>query len=127
LFIDAINETGDSTFTIRNDFVFTGQGLGYDLGSIEGVLRNNTRYMFNLSRYVQSIVTKKLRSHTLRVYAPYAVRPYFESGDGVVTSYPLGSEFLVNTPIAANRVVLGGGSHPDPAKRLRLRIIYSKI
>lgn len=127
LFIDAINETGDSTFTIRNDFVFTGQGLGYDLGSIEGVLRNNTRYMFNLSRYVQSIVTKKLRSHTLRVYAPYAVRPYFESGDGVVTSYPLGSEFLVNTPVAANRVVLGGGSHPDPAKRLRLRIIYSKI
>jgi hypothetical protein len=125
LFIDGVNATGDSTFTIRNDFVFTGQGLGYDVGSLEGILRNNTKYMFNLSRYVQSIVTKKLRSHTLRVYAPYAVRPYFENGNGVVSAFPPLTEFVINTPIAANRVVVGGGSHPT--NKMRLRIIYSKI
>jgi hypothetical protein len=124
LFIDAINNTGDSTFTIRGDFVFTGQGLLYDVGSLEGLYRNN-KYMFNLSRYVQTIVTRKLRNHTLRIYAPYAVRPYFENDKGSTTPFLPGVEFVINTPIAANRVVVGGGTHPT--NRMRLRIIYSKI
>jgi hypothetical protein len=124
LFIDAINNTGDSTFTIRGDFIFTGQGLLYDVGSLEGLFRNE-KYMFNLSRYVQTIVTKKLRNHTLRIYAPYAVRPFFENPNGGVTPFLPGVEFVINTPIAANRVVVGGGSHPT--NKMRLRIIYSKI
>ncbi len=33
---------------------------------------------------------------------------------------------ILNTPIAAGRVVVYGGGTTDP-KRLRLRIIYSKI
>jgi hypothetical protein len=122
LFIDAINEAGDSTFTLRNDFILTGQGTGYDVASLEGIFKND-RYTFNISRYVQSIVTKKLPSRTLRVYAPYATWPYQENGNGQTTTLPY---FLfINSPIGAYRVVLGGGSHPT--NNMRLRIIYSKI
>lgn len=123
MFIDAINEAGDSTFTIRNDFLPTGQGPGYDISSLEGVYLHQ-KYTFNLTRYVQSIVTKKLRSHTLRVYAPYATWPYYENANGQVSV--LGNFFVfVNSPVAAFRVVVGGGNHPT--NKMRLRIIYSNI
>jgi hypothetical protein len=122
LFIDDINNAGDSTFTIRNDFVPTGQGTGYDLATLEGIFKSE-KYLFNISRYVQSIVTKKLPSRTLRVYAPYATWPYLESGTGTTSTLPF---FLfVNSPIGAYRVVVGGGTHPT--NKMRLRIIYSKI
>lgn len=122
LFIDGTNEAGDSTFTIRNDFILTGQGSGYDIASLEGLYKSN-KYTFNLSRYVQSIVTKKQRSHILRVYAPYETRPYLESTNETFSLYPFA--LAVSSPISAYRVVLGGGTHPT--NKMRLRIIYSKI
>jgi hypothetical protein len=33
----------------------------------------------------------------------------------------------VTDAIAKGRLVLGGGTYPDPTKRLRLRIIYSNL
>jgi hypothetical protein len=126
LFMEGVNTTGDSSFTVRGDFVITGSGLGYDLASMEGLYKNNeNRYTFNLSRYVQSIVTKKLRNHTLKVYAPFATLPYFESLTGTVNVLPPELLFFINSPIASGRVVLGGGSHTT--QKMRLRIIYSKI
>lgn len=122
LFVEQINNAGDSTFTMRGDFELTGTGTGYEIGLLEGLLKDD-RYTFNISRYVQSIVTKKLPSRPLRVYAPYATWPYREFQNGTVTTLPV---FLfVNSPIGAYRAVLGGGNHPT--QRMRLRIIYSKI
>jgi hypothetical protein len=128
LFVTGINTAGDSTFTIRGDFIITGSGLGYDLASLEGLYKTNeNRYTFNLSRYVQSIVTKKLRNHTLKVYAPFETRPYFETiiGTTGLLPWPPGAGLMISSPIASGRVVLGGGSHPN--QKMRLRIIYSKI
>jgi hypothetical protein len=124
LFIDQVNAAGDSTFTVRGDFVFTGSGTGYDVATLEGTYKSNeNRYTFNLSRHVQSIITKKMPNRTLRVYAPYFTIPYVEMLTGRVLEL---NDFLqVNTPIANGRVVLGGGSHAT--NRMRLRIIYSKI
>ncbi len=122
LFIDGINATGDSTFTLRNDFQYTGTGVGYEVGTIRGDYSNN-KYIFNLSRYVQSIITKKLPSRTLRVYAPFVTDPYFESPTGAKSILP--TLLFINEPIARGRVVLAGGSHPT--QKVRLRIIYSKI
>jgi len=124
LFIDNVNEAGDSTFTLRNDFVPTNSGTGYDLSLLEGIFRNN-RYTFNLSRHVQSIVTSKLPNRTFRIYAPYVVRPYYELGNGTVTEFPVNYYITVSETIATGRVVLGGGTHPT--QKMRLRIIYSKI
>jgi hypothetical protein len=123
MFIDAISSTGDSAFTIRNDFIPVNAAPGYDLTALGGTLKND-QYVFNLSRYVQSIVTKKFPSYTLKVYAPFTTQPNFIPEYTDKPSGKLG--VIVNTPVASGRVVLYGGGSTDP-KRVRLRIIYSKI
>lgn len=122
LFIDAINAAGDSTFTIRNDFIYTGQGNGYDVANLGGSLKNQ-RYVFNLTRYLQSVVTKHMPYYTLRVYAPFFADPYYQQPDG--TSRNLLTYLFVNSPVANGRLVAGGGS--SPTQKMRVRIIYSKI
>jgi hypothetical protein len=123
LFIDAISKTGDSVFTIRRDFVpSTGSALGYEINSLEGTRKNNA-YRFNLSRFLQSVVTDKLPYYTFRVYNPYATYPYYESMIG--TFSPMSSYLFINDYIGAGRVVVGGGSHTT--KPAKFRIIYTKL
>ncbi len=122
LFIDAINAAGDSTFTIRNDFIYTGQGNGYDVTNLGGAL-NNKKYVFNLTRYLQSVVTRKLPYYTLRIYSPFFADPWYQLPDGKSNALP--NFVFVNSPIANGRLVAGGGNHPT--QKMRVRIIYSKI
>ena len=127
LFLNAVNEVGDSSITIRSDFTYTGDGNNnYDVSGFGGVFQNN-RYVFNLTRYMQTGVSKGLRLYkTLHVYAPYYTKPYLEHPDGTIVELPAGLQpYNVNSAIGYGRVVLGGGSHPD--KKMRVRIIYSKI
>lgn len=128
MFLDAINEANDSAFTIRNDFARVSSSPGYDLVSFGGVFSKN-RYVFNLSRYVQSLVTKGFANRTLRIYAPYSTYPYPTTPDSDVP-YPANLSqraLVINEPVSYGRVVLFGGGHEDTTKRMRLRIIYSKI
>ncbi len=86
-------------------------------------------YSFDISRYVQGIVTRKDSSYTLRLSAP--------SNDSVryTAPYPqpiTASTFFVVPSIANNladgRVRLGGGGLPrENQLRMRLRIVYSKL
>lgn len=86
-------------------------------------------YTFDLSRYVQGIVTRKDSSYTLRLSAP--------SNDTLryIPPYPqpnTSSIFYVVPSVANNladgRVRLGGGGLPkDNQLRMRLRIVYSKL
>lgn len=122
LFIDAINAAGDSTFTIRNDFIYSGQGNGYDVANLGGIL-NNKKYVFNLTRYLQSVVTKKLPHYTLRIYSPFFADPWLQLPDG--SSMALPNFVFVNSPIANGRLVAGGGN--SATQKMRVRIIYSKI
>ncbi len=123
LFIDAMSTTGDSAFTIRNDFERITAAPGYNLSLLGGVYKNN-QYVFNLSRYIQSVVTKGFPNYTLRIYAPFTTYPYFMSPNENTISGRHG--VLLNSPVADGRVVLyGGGSAGE--KRMRLRIIYSRI
>ncbi len=83
-------------------------------------------YNFNLSRYVQGIVTRKDTSFTLRLSAPTndSIRyrnPYPDLSPAYVT-YLSPS---VGNDVADGRVRLGGGTHSR--FRMRLRIIYSRI
>lgn len=122
LFLDAVNDAADSAFTIRHDFIPSTTAPGYDVSVFGGQLSKD-KYVFNISRYLQKIVTNKEKNYTLRLYAPYSTEPYYLNPSGTVTESPI--YLLLNSPIATGRVVLGGGAHPT--KRLRLRIIYSKI
>ena len=123
LFIDAISTTGDSAFTIRNDFSLVNAAPGYDLTTIGGILKDN-KYTFNISRYVQSIATRQFPNYTLRIYAPYIIRPYFMAPNTNQVSGK--TQVVLNTPVASGRVILLGGGSAAP-ERMRLRIIYSKI
>jgi hypothetical protein len=126
MFIEAFSQTGDSILTIRNDFILANTARGYDINTLGGLFQNNRQYVFNLTRYVQSIVTKKQTSYTLRISAPFTSSPYFVStNDQVASKLPF--SLVLNPTLAGGRVVLYGGSHPDTTKKMRLRIIYSKI
>ncbi len=114
LFLNAANETGDSSITIRSDFSYTGDGnTNYDVAGFGGIL-HNSRYVFNLTRYMQTGVSKGYRLYkTLHLYAPYTVKPLIEQPNGsIIALPPLAPPVYVNEPIGYGRVVIGGGSHP---------------
>ncbi len=83
-------------------------------------------YTFNVSRYIQGIVTRKDTSYTLRLSAPtndslLYTPPY--PGNTASQLYYLGTS-TGNDP-ADGRVRLGGGTHSR--FRMRLRIVFSRI
>lgn len=69
-------------------------------------------YVFNISRYVQGIVTKKEKNYGLRVSAPYDLLYY-------------GYRLPFSNRLAYGGVKIGSGNNTN--YRMRLRIVYSKI
>jgi hypothetical protein len=128
---DSINKYNKS---IPNDFIYSATS-GPNIENFGGLLTNKTvlpygtvgSYSFNLSRYVQGIVTRKDTSYALRISAPV------NDSLSYTQPYPyntLAATMLYVSPSVANelamgRVRLGGGTHSKV--RMRLRIIYSKI
>ncbi len=74
-----------------------------------------TYYNFNITRYVQKIVTTGLHNYPLRLYAPYEL------------FYPQYSAFTLgyNNSLAFGRIKVGSGTNAN--YKMRLRIIYSKL
>lgn len=74
-------------------------------------------YNFNITRYVQQIVTKHTTNYNLRLYAPsYLFYPQIAPGTGYID---------YNNTIAKGRVKVGGGNNPN--YRMILRVIYSNL
>ena len=69
-------------------------------------------YNFNLTRYVQNLVTKGGISYNFRLYAPYNL-------------YYYGYRLAYKNNLANGRVKIGNGSNAK--YRLRIRIVYSKL
>jgi hypothetical protein len=84
---------------------------------------NYTRYEIEVTRYVQNIVSKGLFNHEMRMYAPYTIQygqyGFFGSA-GAPINFPYGN------PLAYGSVKLGGGANGN-GKKMRLRVIYSKL
>jgi hypothetical protein len=82
-------------------------------------------YRFDISRYVQGIVTRHEKPYGLVLYAPYndyiytAEASLFAAFTGTSTSDPL------NAGPAIGRVRLGGGNNMQ--HKMRVRIVYSDI
>ncbi len=121
LFLDALSDDNDSAFSIRYDFIPVQTAPFYDIGTLGGTLRNS-KYSFNISRFVQGIVTRNEKNYTLRLHAPYIENLNYVGADGFISRY---RPMYISTPVAKGRTVVGGGRHPE--KPVRLRIIYSKI
>lgn len=72
-------------------------------------------YNFNISRYVQRIVTNHIPNYKLRLFSPFNF------------SYPQYSDIPISysNNIALGRVRIGSGTNPN--YKLRLRIVYSNL
>ena len=136
LFLDAFDSSASLPKTIQNDFTYDQTSGQYNQALFGGFLKEG-KYTFDISRYVQGIVTRKEKSYTLRIYAPYKTAAVYIPG-GLASTYPTaqvisldttykknGVMIHLNPQIAYGRTVLGGGIHPTG--KMRLRIIYSKI
>ncbi len=114
LFLDQ-KESGDSVSVFQKDILDLSGNLNAAFG---GSIESDNKYRFNITRYVQDVVTGREQNDSLRLFAPMQV-----------TYRIAGRPFTipVNNLPAYGRVVVAGGSYSNSALRLRLRIVYSKI
>lgn len=124
-FLDLIDSANNRFITVKEDFYFPNlqQSLEYDVNNFGGILKNN-KYSFNLTRYIQGMVTRESENYAFRLYAPQAARVFYSvPSSQIVTA---GRYFVpVNSRVAKGRAVIyGGGQLPES---MVVRIIYSKI
>lgn len=84
---------------------------------------NLATYSFNITRYIQGIITRGEPVHDLYLFAP--VEDYVYAGYNSFTQYQIYSSAL--NYAGFGRVKLFGGNSTQTAKRMRLRIVYSKL
>lgn len=120
LFLDRIR-TGstDSALIFQKDLLI-GSDYSIAYSTFGGTLSSNNTYRFDITRYIQGVVTKHEPIDTLRLWAPFEAYEH-----NAIYYYP--NPLPVNPRVAEGRVVLGGGTYPDSTSRLRLRIVYSKL
>ncbi len=88
-------------------------------------------YRFNITRHVQSIITRQEQVYDFRLSAPYYM--YYANCANSNYNYPKNYFKLLNpsggTAVlpGRGRIRLAGGSNTDLNKRMQLRIIYSKL
>jgi hypothetical protein len=115
--------------TIPYDLIYDGSDYNrssfgsFPINTVDGSGNKIKVWKFNISRYVQHVLTGTSTLYDLRLSAPYLVRE--EYGTPPLVS----DQTLVLFPnlngIVKGRVRVGGGSHTT--QRMRLRLIYSKI
>jgi len=120
LMLDRKNSnTPDTVFMLEKDLIVDASGTA-GFSSFGGRLLPDNTVRFNISRYIQSVLTRHVANDTLRIYAPLRTKVFNSTFHDYL---PL----AVNGQIAKGRLVLGGGTYPDSTMRLRLRIIYSDL
>ena len=82
-----------------------------------------SRYTFNVSRYVQNVITKQVSPRTFRLSSPTVIQSVPFSEQLCNTGTP-GFNVALNQPVIG-RVKLGGGNNLN--YRMRLHIIYSRL
>jgi hypothetical protein len=135
LYLDAYSPNLGKFRTIPYDLIFDGQAFNF--GSF-GVSPTNTTdvggnvvrtWKFNLTRYVQHVVNDTEPLFDLRLSAPFYLYdqyvPPIANGESSATPFKV----TLNPAPAKGRVRLHGNTDPnDPnPRRMRLRIIYSKL
>ncbi len=109
--------------TLNSFYPFFADGFvngNYDNTTFGGFRKYNfentkpiAHYDMNLTRYVQSIITRNLPNMPIKLSAPKTVR----YNDLYLT--------LSQNSLATGSVVLGGGNHSS--KKMKLRVVYSKL
>ena len=133
LYLDVFDTASANSFkTVPLDFYILNGG-GADLnyfGGLKKVVTNTiganvNEYKFNVTKYIQSMLTRNSTNYDMRLYSPYSVRFYTQRTGGYFRpddtffNYP-----FINLP-TLGRVVVGGGNHPTA--KMKLIITYSNI
>ncbi|MGI8637026.1 MAG: DUF4270 family protein [Segetibacter sp.] len=135
LLLNAIDSDNKLNINVPNDFIVS-QGSP-NISTFGGFITEKAvpengivkAYTFDLSRYVQGIITRKETSYTLKLSAPSndSLRytpPYPQSN--IASTFYVVPSFANN--VANGRVRLGGGGMTKENQlRMRLRIVYSKL
>jgi hypothetical protein len=133
LLLSAIDTVENRKYNIPNDYVFS-PNQGPNKATFGGSLLSKSvpgysriaAYTFDLSRYVQGIVTRKDSVYTLRLSAPVNDSILYKDPYPQVSAVQI---YYLNpqdgNDVATGRVRLGGGTHTR--FRMRLRIIFSRI
>lgn len=135
LLLNAFDSINKVNINVPNDFIvsqgspnittFGGAAMDKSL-PVNGIVK---AYTFDLSRYVQGIVTRKDNNYTLKLSAPsndsLKYTPPYPQANITSTFYVVPS---YANQVANGRVLLGGGGMTKENElRMRLRIVYSKI
>lgn len=131
LFLCAMNLDSARRFYVPNDIALGQNGNATNLNSFGGyvIYKNDpfgkrvASYNFNISRYVQGIATKAEKIYDLYLFAP--VYDYVNMSESLQYLYPISNSIL--NPPGIGRVRLLGGNSKQAQRKMRLRIIYSKI
>ncbi len=112
----------DTAYFFEKDISTNSTG-NFDYSTFGGKIKSDNAYHFNITRYIQGLVTLKGRNDSLRLYAP--VRAYdYEPSTKLLLAYPYNN--ILDNP-AKGRAVIAGPKYADATKRLRLRIVYSNL
>jgi hypothetical protein len=123
LFLAAYKQDSTYSFAIPNDIQFFGTNISnltqFGVYPRYDSSRGNYHYSFDISRYVQGIVTRKDSVYNLRLTAPY--NQYIYVNSSYTFAVPIAAPSL-NT-VGIGRILLGGGNNSQ--YKMRLHIVYS--
>lgn len=135
LYLDAYDPTISNNYkfrTIPYDLSYTSSGV-LNLGafgcipvrSIDNFGNPIRQWKFNISRYVQHVLTGTQTLYDLRLSAPFSLNEQF----GIPPGTDANVGILINPAIVKGRVRVVGNTGPldTNPRRLRLRLIYSKL
>lgn len=128
LFIAAHMQDSVRRFAIPYDIIFNGTitnltqfGVAPKSQTDPNTGRTTSFYSFDVSRYVQGVITRRDTLFNLVLYAPY--NQYIYPNDSTIYAVPIASPSLNN--VAIGRIRLGGGSNQQ--YKMRLHIVYSPV
>jgi hypothetical protein len=97
----------------------------YGKTTVDGAGNPIRVWKFNVTRYVQNMLTKQEPLHDFRLYAAKNATERLKQGIAANNGSYIYTSVFVNSQFAFGRVRVGGGNHPT--QRMRLRIVYTKI
>jgi len=97
----------------------------YGSKTVDGVGNPIKVWKFDMTRYVQNILTKQEPLHDFRLFTTPTAIGRIKAGVSTNTGVYQFVSVNVNSKFAFYRVRVGGGNHPT--QKMRLRIVYTKI
>jgi hypothetical protein len=97
----------------------------YGKNTVDAAGRPIRVWKFNITRYVQNVLTKQEPLHDFRLYTTQNAIGLIRAGIISNTGAYSFVNILANQQVAFGRVMVGGGKHPT--QTMRLRMVYTKI